>query len=107
MSRRSPRAILIMGADLSKEEAKRLNRLYRIAKFDFNAYAYLPVKCCEKHPLPNGKKDPRRYPPNECLRLDGHKGPHVAYEWDDDTGKRCVYSTWTWVDGDLYVDEGL
>jgi hypothetical protein len=36
-----------------------------------------------------------------------HRGPHIAFQWDDEGEHRLVYATWTWVDGDLFVDVGL
>jgi hypothetical protein len=36
-----------------------------------------------------------------------HRGPHIAFQWDDEGEHRLVYATWTGVDGDLFVDVGL
>ena len=64
-------------------------------------------QCNDGLPLPNGKRKRSGNRPYRCGRKVNHRGPHVAFTWDEEGEHRLVYATWVWVEGDLFVDVGL
>ena len=103
MSKRGPRAIIRMRQEMSREEERKLMKLRHQPTYGLS---YVPC-CREALPLPDGNRRKSRNPPHSCGRKMNHRGPHVAYQWDDEWEHRLVYATWTWVDGDMFVDAGL